>query len=98
MIIRKIALSALPVAALGACAPVDHSFGEAVAWNKAIQTINPDGTPAVAGAAQPGDNADVAVNSAEAYREGSVERASAGTGRGGALGGGSGSGQGNPPR
>ncbi|WP_343346769.1 hypothetical protein WJT74_03150 [Sphingomicrobium sp. XHP0239] len=97
MTIEKTALAALPLLALAACAPVDHSFGEATAWNRTVQTINPDGVVTSADAAQPGDNADVAVNSAEAYREGSIERASASS-RGGNANGSVGSGQGNPPR
>ena len=96
-----IALSTL--LALGACAPVDHSFGEATAWNEAVQTINPDGVAVGPDAAQPGDNADVAVAAAEAYREGTVERptvrSSGGAGLGGSGGGiGTGGSGGTPPR
>ncbi|WP_265587342.1 hypothetical protein [Sphingomicrobium arenosum] len=56
---------------LGACAPVDHGFGETLAYAKAAQTVNPD--PVYAdGGAQPGDNADVGAAAAERYRTGTV--------------------------
>lgn len=94
---RRAAFALVPLGAMAACAPVDHSFGEATAYNKAIQTINPDGTPPVEGAAEPGDNAEVAADSAESYREGTVERARVSTqGRSGSSSGNSG--QSSTPR
>jgi hypothetical protein len=71
---RHLPLLLAPLA-LCACATVDpvtgsvdRHFGEAVAWNKAVQTLNPDGSPAGAGAAQPGSSGDVAAGAALRYR------------------------------
>ena len=94
MTIRNIVIAGLAVIGLSACAPVNHQFGEAVAWNKAIQTENPDPVYPEDGA-QPGDNAEVAADAAEAHREGRVERRTVSTGSGGGASGGSGVGAGS---
>jgi hypothetical protein len=49
----------------------DASFGEAVKYNAAIQTISPDPIYP-AGAAEPGGNADVGARAVKRYREGKV--------------------------
>jgi hypothetical protein len=71
---------------------VDRHFGEAVAWNKEVQTINPDGTPARPGAAQPGGSGDVAAGATRRYRTDQVKQVeTVGTTEGsGGSGGGSG--------
>lgn len=74
----------VPVAAatilLGACdtidpvsKSVDPGFGEALAYDKAIQTINPDPAPVPPSAAQPGDNGERGVAAATRYRKGTVK-------------------------
>lgn len=72
---RKSGLAALVLAplALGACAPVDHAFGESVAYAKSAHTVNPDPVYTEADAA-PGAGGDVAAAAAERYRTGSVEQ------------------------
>ena len=69
-------------AALGACSPVDLSLGEAVKYDQAIQTINPDPVYPP-GSALPGASGTHAVTAAKAYRLGTVkpvERISASSG------------------
>ena len=66
-----IAITAL-VAAVGACSPVDPSFGEAVKYDQAIQTINPDPVYPP-GSALPGASGTHAVTAAKAYRLGTVK-------------------------
>ena len=68
---RPIAIAAL-VVAVGACSPVDPSFGEAVKYDQAIQTINPDPVYAP-GSALPGASGTHAVTAAKAYRMGTVK-------------------------
>lgn len=72
------AAAVLPIAACASLDPVtgsvDRHFGEAVAWNKEVQVINPDGTPARPGAAQPGGSGDVAVGAARRYRTDQVKQ------------------------
>jgi hypothetical protein len=68
-------------------------FGEAVKYDNAIQTINPEPVYAQ-GAAQPGSNGELQANAVKAYRTGKVkpvqtESAMSGTGSGsGGSGGG----------
>ena len=59
-------------AALGACSPVDLSLGEAVKYDQAIQTINPDPIYPP-GSALPGASGTHAVTAAKAYRLGTVK-------------------------
>ena len=89
---RRLAGIAALAAALGACSPVDLSLGEAVKYDQAIQTINPDPVYPP-GSALPGASGTHAVTAAKAYRMGTVkpvERISATSGVGGSSGGGSG--------
>ena len=63
---------AILVVAISACSPVDPSFGEAVKYNQAIQTINPDPVYPP-GSAKPGDSGTRAAAAAKAYRTGTVK-------------------------
>jgi hypothetical protein len=97
---RHLILAAVATLGLSACSHVDPAtgsvdkrFGEAVAWNKAVQTINPDGTPATPGAAQPGGSGDVATGATRRYRTDQikqVEEVQTSQTSGGGSGGGSG--------
>ena len=90
---------------LGACATVDpvsqsvdRQFGEATAWNKSAQIIDPDPVYDENGA-RPGGNGDVAANATERYRTDRVkplERIGTTSAPGGGSGGGSGSGGSGP--
>ena len=51
---------------------VDRHFGEAFAWNKAVQTIDPDPVYPADGA-KPGDNGAVAVGASKRYRTDQVK-------------------------
>jgi hypothetical protein len=67
-------------------------FGEAVKYDNAIQTINPEPVYAQ-GAAQPGSNGEVQANAVKAYRTGKVkpvqtESTMSGSGSGGGGSGG----------
>ena len=84
---------------IAACAPVDPGYGDAVAYNKAAQTIDPD--PEYEwDDAKPGENGERGADAVQRYREGQVKQPSASTGRGqqggqggqGGLGGSGGSG------
>ena len=65
-------LFALSLAGLAGCAPVDMGFGEAVRYDMAIQTVNPDPVYPEDGA-QPGDNGEKGANAVEAYRKGQTK-------------------------
>jgi hypothetical protein len=81
-------LSGAALAAAG-CAPVDPGFGEAVRYDLAIQTIDPD-PQYPADAAQPGDSGEKAQKATERYRKGqtkALKQQSAGGGSGGSGGG-----------
>ena len=71
---RLTALTALAAlaAATSACSPVDLSLGEAVKYDQALQTINPDPVYAP-GSALPGASGTRAVAAAKAYRMGTVK-------------------------
>lgn len=88
----KLACSALAAVAvsLAACAPVDPGMGEALAYDKAAQTVNPD-PQYPANAAQPGADGNHAAKATERYRKGqtkSVQQIRTGSGSGGSSGGG----------
>lgn len=68
---RKILL-AVSLTALAACTPVDMGFGEAVRYDMAVQTVNPDPVYPEGGA-QPGDNGELAAKAVKAYRSGSTK-------------------------
>jgi hypothetical protein len=86
-------LSGVALAAAG-CAPVDPGFGEALRYDMAAQTIDPD-PQYPADASQPGDNGEKAQKATERYRKGqtkALRRESAGGGSAGGAGGGAGGG------
>ena len=68
----KIALTAIAAGLAAACTPVDPGFGEAVKYDMAIQTINPDPVYPVE-AALPGSSGTAAAAAAERYRKGTVK-------------------------
>ena len=57
---------------LPACTPVDPSFGEAVRYDMAIQTVNPDPVYPE-DSAEPGASGTTAAAAAERYRKGTVK-------------------------
>lgn len=88
----KLLLAAAATPLLAACVtPVDPAFGEALRYDMAIQTINPDPVYPE-GSAQPGSSGVVGAAAAERYRKGTVKQVvTVGTGSG-SSGSGSGSG------
>lgn len=88
------------LAALGlvapACAPVDPGYGEALRYDMAIQTIDPDPVYREGGE-QPGASGDRAQKASERYRKGTVKQPSAPS-AGGGSGGGSSSSSGSGPQ
>jgi uncharacterized membrane protein YgcG len=87
--------------ATAGCAPVDPGFGEAVRYDMAAQTVDPD-PQYPADAAKPGDNGEHAQKATERYRKGQTKslrelRTGGGGGGGGNGGGGSGAGGGSTP-
>jgi hypothetical protein len=84
--------------AAAGCAPVDPGFGEAVRYDMAVQTINPDPVYPEGGA-KPGDNGEKAQKATERYRKGTtkalkIQSAGGSSGSGGGAGG---AGGGNTP-
>jgi hypothetical protein len=76
------------------CTPVDRGFSEAVRYDMAIQTIDPDPVYPP-GSAQPGSNGEKAQKASERYRKGAtkpIRRESPGGGSSGGSGGGAGGG------
>lgn len=55
-----------------ACTPVDPGFGEAVRYDTAIQTIDPDPVYPE-GSAQPGSSGEHAAKATERYRKGQTK-------------------------
>ncbi len=73
-----------------ACAPVDPGFGEALAYDKAIQTVDPDPTYRDGGEL-PGSSGVHGQKATERYRKGTVKQTqSLSTGGGGSSSGGGG--------
>ena len=77
---RRLTIAAAASLALGACNTAhknigmeDPAIGEAVKYDAAIQTINPDPVYP-AGAAQPGDNGEVGAKAAKRYRTDAVKQ------------------------
>lgn len=69
-----VALAALAVAvALAGCTPVDPGFGEALKYDMAVQTIDPDPVYA-ASDAKPGDSGVKAQKATERYRRDQVKK------------------------
>lgn len=68
----KIGLVGASLVAAAGCAPVDPGFGEALRYDMAAQTIDPDPVYAEDGA-QPGDSGEHAAKATERYRKGSTK-------------------------
>ena len=73
-----------------ACAPVDPGFGEALRYDMAIQTVDPDPVYPEDGA-KPGDSGEHAAEATKRYRKGNTkpvvrESASSASGSGGGSG------------
>ncbi|MDP9423506.1 MAG: hypothetical protein M3Q19_11875 [Pseudomonadota bacterium] len=81
-------LTGAALAAAG-CAPVDPGFGEAVRYDMAVQTIDPD-PQYPADALQPGYHGEKGQKATERYRKGTVKPVTQGTGGGNAGGAGGG--------
>ena len=78
----KWAVAGAAMLVTAACAPVDPGFGEALRYDMAVQTIDPDPVYPEDGA-QPGDNGEKAAKATERYRKGNtkpVQRESATSG------------------
>jgi hypothetical protein len=66
----------------GACAPVDPGYGEALRYDMAVQTVDPDPVYPEDGA-KPGDSGEHGAKASERYRKGAtkpVQRESASSG------------------
>jgi len=63
---------ALSLAGLAACTPVDSGLGEAVKYDMAIQTVNPDPVYPEDGA-QPGDSGEKGAKAVKNYRAGTTK-------------------------
>ena len=68
----KLIIPAAALGALTACAPVDPGHGEAVRYDMAIQTVNPDPVYPEDGA-QPGDSGEKGAEAVKAYRKGQTK-------------------------
>ena len=80
-----IAGASMVAVALGSCASVDPGFGEALRYDMAIQTVDPDPVYSEDGA-KPGDHGEKAAKATDRYRKGNtkpVQRESASGGSGG---------------
>jgi hypothetical protein len=73
----------------------DPGFGEALKYDQALQTINPDPVYPE-GAAQPGDNGEHGAEAVKRYREGNVKEVETMGTASGATGSGSGGGGSGP--
>lgn len=65
-------LLTVAIVALVGCTPVDTSLGEAVKYDMAIQTIDPDPVYPEDGA-KPGDHGEKAAEATKRYRKGQVK-------------------------
>lgn len=65
-------VSVAAIALVAACAPVDPGLGEALKYDMAIQTVNPDPVYPE-DSAQPGASGTTAAAAAERYRKGTVK-------------------------
>ena len=87
----KWAVAGAAMLVTAACAPVDPGFGEALRYDTAIQTIDPDPVYPE-DSAKPGYHGEKAQKATERYRKGTVKpvRTQSTGGGGGSTGGGSG--------
>ena len=79
--------------AAAGCAPVDPGFSEALRYDMAVQTVDPD-PQYPADAAQPGDHGEKAQKATERYRKGQTKALRQESASGGSAGG---AGGGNTP-
>ena len=83
----------LALAGLAGCSAVDPGLGEAVRYDMAIQTVNPDPVYPEDGA-QPGDSGEKGAEAVKAYRKGETKelkiQTTSNAGSGSGSGGGSG--------
>ena len=70
---HRLAAAAVIALAIGGCAPVDPGFGEALRYDMAIQTIDPDPVYPPDGA-KPGDSGARAADATKRYRTGAVKQ------------------------
>jgi len=93
MRIERMLIVAGVIIGTAACAPVDPGFGEAMRYDAAIQTIDPDPVYPANGA-KPGDNGEHAQKATERYRKGTTKalrlEGTGGSSSGGGGGGGPG--------
>lgn len=68
----KLIIPAAALVATGACAPVDVGLGEALRYDMAVQTVNPDPVYPEGGA-QPGDSGARGADAVKAYRKGETK-------------------------
>ena len=85
----KLLLLPLALTALAGCVPVDPGLGEAVRYDMAIQTVNPDPVYPEDGA-QPGDSGEKGAKAVKAYRSGETKTLTVQSTSSGGSGGGSG--------
>ena len=64
--------AAFTLLSLSACAPIDHGLGEALRYDMAMQTIDPDPVYAP-GSAEPGTSGPTNTDAAKRYRTGTVK-------------------------
>ena len=62
---------AFAMVAISGCTQVDHGFGEALKYDMAMQTIDPDPVYPPGGA-QPGDSGERGANAVQRYLQGAV--------------------------
>ncbi len=67
-----ILISAGALLAMAGCSAVDPGFGEAVRYDTAMQTVDPDPVYPE-GSAQPGDHGEKAQKATERYRKGTTK-------------------------
>ena len=79
--------AAIAIVTLGACAPVDPGYGEALRYDMAIQTVDPDPVYPEDGA-KPGDSGEHAAKATDRYRKGQTKaiRRESASGSGGSSG------------
>jgi hypothetical protein len=70
---------------LGGCAPVDAGFGEALRYDMAVQTVDPD-PQYPEGSLQPGYHGEKAQKATERYRKGAIKAPAAQTSSSGGSG------------
>ena len=68
----KLMMAIAGIVSLGACAPVDPGFGEALRYDMAIQTVDPDPVYPEDGA-KPGDSGEKGAKASERYRKGQTK-------------------------